>query len=257
MRVRLPVYSAVGLLALLAAWECVSRFGVARSQILPAPSSVLGVALERHGTLVYHLVPTLSAIVISFFVAAAIAVGASVFFVVYPTVGRLLDPIIVASQVVPKITLAPIFLLWLGFGIGSKIAIASLIAFFPTYVNAVRALRADDGLRIQHKLFGESRLSFVIQRRLPASLPALFAGLRATLPLSVVGVIIGEFVGSNRGLGYFILERSAYDSASAFAGILVTALLGGALFVTLVAIERIVLRSLRLLPEGRLLDIHS
>ena len=175
----------------------------------------------------------LLAIAISVPLAIAIATSRAVEVSVYP--------LLVASQVVPKIALAPLFLIWFGFGISSKIVIVTLVAFFPIVVNGVLGLQAVEQEKIYlAQSMGAGRTATFFRVRLPTALPALFGGLKLAAILAVVGAVVGEFIGSNKGLGRtLLLANGLLDTALLFATIGYLTILGVSFYMLIDLAERI------------------
>jgi NitT/TauT family transport system permease protein len=164
-----------------------------------------------------------------------------------------LEPLILISQLFPRIALAPIIMVWLGWGFHSKITIAVLIAFFPIYEGLRTGLaRADPNLLLQGKLLGYSRAWRLFWLELPLSTPHLFVGLRTASLFAVVGVIVAEFLASGDGVGLRIVEDMGRgETASAFAYVLIVALAGSLFYASIALIERLVLSWLHLSAEAR------
>jgi ABC-type nitrate/sulfonate/bicarbonate transport system permease component len=156
---------------------------------------------------------------------------------------RAIYPLLVTSQTIPIITLAPLLVLWFGFGLVSKAVVIALICFFPIVVALADGLRSTDPeLDKLYRTFGAGRLRLYWSVRLPGALPALFSGIRIAVSYSVIGAIFGEYVGASAGLGYFIeLKQHSFATAAEMAAILVTAALSIMLFLLVALIERLAL----------------
>jgi len=156
-----------------------------------------------------------------------------------PTVERLLSPYIVASQAVPMVAVAPLLVIWLGPGMLSKVLIAALIVFFPVLVNTVVGMRAvPEELRALMRSLQATRWQTLRLLEIPAAMPVFFGGLRVGATLAVIGAVVGEFVGADRGLGFLInLGRGLYDTALVFVSIFVLIGLALALYGIVVALE--------------------
>lgn len=200
------------LIVLLVSWEAAVRTGLVAAFILPAPTDVGLRVLEdlvspsTWGNITY----TMTAILGGFVIAAAggIALGAAIALV--PLVDRVLTPYVVALQTIPKVAVAPILIIWFGFGIESKIVIVALISFFPVLVNAVAGFRDTDPRQILlMKALDASSWQIFAKVRLPNALPFLMAGMYIAMIFSVIGAVVGEFIGSPKGLGAQILQRQA------------------------------------------------
>lgn len=242
---RIPGTVVLSLLLLpvfLLAWEYWVRSG-AVSDTLVAPPSVVSQALWRAivlGTMWSDIWVTVQEIMLGFFVGGAVGVligsilGESLFL------DRVLRPYVIAFQSVPKIALAPLIVIWLGYDIASKVAIASTIAFFPVLINTLAGIRAtpDDQVELM-TAYGGSRLQTFFMVKLPNALPYIFAGLNVAATLSVIGAIVGEFLGADRGLGYIVLSAGLQlNMGTVFAAIVIMALIATSMSVVIQFLER-------------------
>lgn len=143
-------------------------------------------------------------------------------------VEKTLMPYIVAFQTVPKVALAPLFVVWFGFGLTSKIVMAAVISFFPILINVIEGLRSADSDRVQMlTVFGASRSQIFRMVRLPTALPFIFAGLDIGIVFAILGAVVGEFIGAQEGLGYLLLQTNYnFDIAGMFAVLVVLSLMG-------------------------------
>jgi ABC-type nitrate/sulfonate/bicarbonate transport system permease component len=175
-------------------------------------------------------------------VLGGITLALAIFY--FPLLESAVYPIIIASQMVPVFAIAPLLVVWLGYGLWPKAAVAALIVFFPVTVNGVDGLRAVGGETIDVlRALGASERQIFTWVRVPASLPSLFSGLKIAVTLSVVGATIGEWIGAKRGLGYLMIESNALLRIDlVFASILALTLVGLLLFGLVRIIERRVLR---------------
>jgi len=229
--------------AALLLWEALSWIFRPPEYLLPFPSRILAELAARpdiyFGNGLWTLLNTLAAFALSVAIGVALAVAIVYSRLVEKTVYTLL----VALNGVPKVALAPLFVLWLGTGDASKIAIAFFIAIFAIVVDAVLGLRSvnPEMLDLARALRG-GELAVLFKIRFPNALPSLFAGMKVAASLALVGVIVGEFVAAKRGLGYVILiSQGTFDTPAMFAAIFVLALLGTVLFYALEWLERRVL----------------
>jgi NitT/TauT family transport system permease protein len=161
-----------------------------------------------------------------------------------PTLERWLTPYIVASQAVPIAAIAPLLVIWLGPGLISKIVTCALIVFFPILVNTLTGLRTVDGhLRELLESYNTSRWQTFVKLEFPAALPVLFGGLKVGATLAVIGAVVGEFVGADRGLGFLISAgRGAFDTALVFVAVGALVVLAVSLYGGVVLLERVLLR---------------
>ena len=232
---RARIGSLVLLLAILGAWEAAVRIFQVRKVLVP-PVSDIFVALWRgfaaapmaKDGLWYHTGVTTAEIVLGFFVGSAIGLAIGVLVSQMPRLEELLEPYVAALQSLPKVAVAPIIVVWMGFGIGSKVAIISLLTFFPVLVTSIAGFKAVDPDRID-LLRSLSATPWQIFRKakFPSALPYIFAGLNMAAAFAVVGAIVGEFVGAQAGLGVLILQMEAQmDTAGSFAVFIVLSVIG-------------------------------
>jgi NitT/TauT family transport system permease protein len=180
-------------------------------------------------------------VLLGFIVAAVVAIPLAMAIVVSPVLERLLYPPMVATQSIPKIALAPLFIVWFGFGVAPKIAVAFLIAFFPIVIDTIVGMRSIDPAMIQlARSMGAPPHRIFLKLRLPHALPMIFGGLKVASSLAVVGALTGEFVGSDRGLGYILVQASGnLNTALLFATLVVLSALAMAFFYLVEVLERI------------------
>ncbi|MBL8669932.1 MAG: ABC transporter permease [Alphaproteobacteria bacterium] len=210
---------------LIAAWQAlVLATGVPRF-ILPAPASVATALWERRDILLANAAITLGETVLGMLAGTLLGAASALAVAASPTARRWLLPVLVASQAVPVFALAPLLVLWLGYGILSKIAMAALIIFFPVAVAFTDGLRrTDPGLLDLARTMGASRWDEMRHVRVPAALPAFGSGLRVAAAVAPIGAVIGEWVGSSAGLGYLMLHANGrMQTDLLFAALLVLA----------------------------------
>lgn len=200
------------------------------SYILPRPSAIVDSLMSFIGTPRFrtNLFVTLQEVTIGYAIAVLLAFGLGIAISQVRLVEKALLPYIVAFQTVPKIALAPLFLVWFGFGLASKIAIAALIAFFPILINVIEGLRSVDGEKIEMlRSLGASKAQIFRMLRFPNALPFIFAGLDLGIIFAIIGAIVGEFVGARAGLGYQLLQFNYdFNIAGLFATLIVLSALG-------------------------------
>ncbi|MCS7198376.1 MAG: ABC transporter permease [Candidatus Bipolaricaulota bacterium] len=225
---------------LLVAWEFFVRLAEVPLFLLPTPSQIALRFVSDFSLLAEHLLVTLGEIALGFVLAlmSAFLIALAIFY--NKTVERVFYPIIIFLQNMPLFALAPLLKLWLGFTIWPKVTVAAIIAFFPIVVNTVDGLRATDPDLIDLlKIFGASKRQILQKVQLPSALPFIFSGARVGITLSVVGAVIGEWVGAQAGLGYVMLRANAtLKTDLVFAAIFALALLGVVLFGLLTLLER-------------------
>jgi NitT/TauT family transport system permease protein len=224
-------------------WEVLVRLMHIKPVILPPPSLIF-VAMEKHWSyLLINTWPTLLAITGGFAVAAVLGFVIAVGIAYSRWISDLTYPFLVAAQVLPKVALAPLFLIWFGFGLTPKVLIAALIAFFPIVINTARGLISVDQELLQYMTsLGATSWEIFFKISLPWALPNIFASFRIAITLAVVGAVVGEFISSDTGLGYVIsYANTSLDTDIMFAGIFALSALGVALFLVVVLVERMVL----------------
>jgi NitT/TauT family transport system permease protein len=231
------------LFACLAAWWAVTAAELVEPYLVPSPGTTLGVMGDKSSYIWHHTWITTYETLLGFVIAVVVGIAAAVLMVYSTTVERTLYPILLFAQVIPKIAIAPLFVVWLGFGLAPKIVVAVLIAFFPVVISMVTGLKAVDPEMVElSATMGAGPMQTFSKIRFPASLPYLFSGLKVAVTLAVTGAVVGEFVGANEGLGYVILQANGnLDTPMLFAGLLVMSLIGVVLFVLVELAEHLLL----------------
>jgi len=244
------VQSILLLVTLLGSWEGAVRLFKVPRHLVP-PVSDIAIALWRglatgpfaKDGFWYHGGITLAEILLGFFIGGGIGLAIGIVVSQMPRLERLLEPYVAALQSVPKVAVAPIIVVWLGFGIGSKVMIICLLTFFPVLVTSIAGFKAVDPDRID-LLRSLSATPWQIFRKakFPSALPYIFAGLNMAAAFSVVGAVVGEFVGAQAGLGVLILQMEAQaDSGGSFAVCVVLSVIGIALTSALRRVQQRVL----------------
>ncbi|MEO6749768.1 MAG: ABC transporter permease, partial [Casimicrobiaceae bacterium] len=218
--VLLPVALA---LVVLVAWELAVRIGNVPEVILPSPSAIARSIVDQHAILLKHAVPTTLESAGGFVIASVLGIGLAI-LIAYSTLAReALYPNLVFFQLIPKVALAPLFIIWLGIGTPSRLAFSVFIAFFPIVIATTAGLLSVDRnmVRLCRSLTATEWQVFR-SVRFPAALPYIFSGMKIAMTLSIIGVIIGEFITAQRGLGYLIIFATARaDTVIAMAAIVV------------------------------------
>jgi NitT/TauT family transport system permease protein len=235
----LPDFALTALLVVgaIAACQAAVAFGLVSRFVIPLPSSVppaLG-ALLTGGTLGPAILVTVGEAATGFAIAVAVGLTFGTLIAEFRVVERILYPYLVALQTMPKIALAPVLLVWFGFGLGSKIAVAAVISLFPVLVNTVAGLKNCDSGRLDVlRALGASRWDCFRWVKLPNALPFVFSGLSAAVMFALTGALVGEFVGASAGLGYLIVQaNSNMDIPQVFAILLVLVAIGVAAFAAM------------------------
>jgi NitT/TauT family transport system permease protein len=240
MRARLG--SLLLLVALLLAWEAACRLLAVPRLVLPPPSAVAQSLWQglASGYLWPHLGATVLELLLGVASGCAIGFAAGIALAESPTLRRLLMPYVVASQVIPKLALAPLFVLWFGFGMTSTVVITALICFFPLLENTLTALQQVPPERLElFRMLGASRAQTLWRLKLPSGLPAILAGLRVAVVLALVGAVVGEFIGASRGLGALVIaSQGTMDTSLMFAVLVLIAALGMSVYHATLLLER-------------------
>jgi NitT/TauT family transport system permease protein len=230
------------LIAFLILWEVMVRLLDVPKILLPPPSAV-AVALWRDmtsGFLLPHFLVTLWEITSGFSIGAGIGVVLGVAIGQSAFLERVFYPYVVAFQTVPKVAIAPIIVIWFGYGLTSKIIITATISFFPVLANTIVGLRSTPREQIEMlRACTATEWQIFRMARLPQALPFIFVGLDVAVVVSVIGAIVGEFVGAKAGLGYMILQKNfTFDTAGVFAILIVLSLIGILLHWAVVSVQR-------------------
>ena len=236
----------IALVVFLAVWQSLVRLLSLPAFILPAPAQVGERFLRAiaDGSLLRHTAATLLEVIAGLACGVFIATLLGYMLAKSRLLENVLQPFLVASQAVPTVAIAPLLVIWFGPGIFTKVLICSLIVFFPVLVNTVVGLRAvPDNLRDLMRSLRASRLQTLRLLELPAALPVLLGGLRIGATLSVIGAVVGELIGANRGLGFLInVGRGQYDTALVFVGVFTLVALALALYGAVILLEKRLLR---------------
>ena len=228
-------------LAVLAAWEAVTRALGIPAFLLPPPTSIGASFIANAHLLLFHGWVTTLEILLGFALSIAVGIPLALAIFLWPVFSRSILPLLISSQAMPKVAVAPLFLVWFGFGLLPKVLIAFLVAFFPVVINTAVGLSTIEPEKIhlaRSMGFGTAATFFKI--RLPNALPAIFGGLKISITLAVVGAVVGEFVGGDAGLGYLLMvANGSMDTQLLFAGIVALTMLGVALYLLVELAERL------------------
>jgi len=233
---------AGAILLLIALWQALTAWARVPGWLLPSPQAVLSAAWTHRDLLPGHAGATLLETLLGLAVALLVALPLATLVVWSPLLRRTLYPLILGLQSVPKVALAPLFLVWAGYGMPSKVLIVASIAFFPIVVDTITGLAiVDRDLLGMFKVLRASTLQTFLKVRLPAALPYFFSGTKVAVTLAVIGAVVGEFVGSDVGLGYLVqVSGSQINTAMMFVSIILLSLMGAILFEIVELIERLV-----------------
>lgn len=227
-------------LVCLAVWEWLCRALEVPSWLLPKPSEIATAAIEWAPELGINSLVTLRETVIGFLLALALSLPLAALIAFNPFARRLIYPLLLGLQSIPKVALAPLVTLWFGFSEWPKIVIVVLVCFFPILVNVVSGLEnVPKAMLDLMRAYGASKQLVLRRLRLPAAMPAVFTGCKVAVTFAVIGAVIGEFVSAQSGLGYLIMiSTSQSQTAVAFAAILALTLLSVALFYVIEFLEK-------------------
>ena len=234
----LPVITLLGTLVV---WQVAAKLLRLPLWLVPAPSDILEALLERGGGLWIHIWITFYETVLGFLLAILLGVPLAVLIVHSRLLGNAVYPLILITQSIPKVAFAPILLIWLGHGDLPKVLVAFLVAFFPVVVDTAAGLRspAPQLLDLARQL-SASQFQIYTKIRFPSALPHFFSGLKVAITLSVIGAVIGEFVGSEQGLGFLVIQATShFKTPLAFAAMCILAVMAIVLFFAIVAVERV------------------
>jgi NitT/TauT family transport system permease protein len=227
----------------LAIWWFITAQELMPGYLVPSPPDVAETLVEDRALLLEHSGVTLYETVVGYVLATALGLLTAILIVYSATFERSFYPIILFAQVIPKIAIAPILIVWFGFGPEPKIILAVLIAFFPVVISGVAGLRSIDPELLElSATMGAGRWQTFRKLRFPGSLPHLFAGLKVAATLAVVGAVVGEFVGADKGLGYVLLLASGNLNAPLlFADLILMSVIGIAIFVAVEVLEAVLI----------------
>ncbi|MBI2936557.1 MAG: ABC transporter permease [Chloroflexi bacterium] len=224
----------------LGLWELLVRLSHTPRWLLPPPSAIFEELIAKDDLLLKHTVVTLEEVLAGFLLAVLAGVVLALSIAYWRLVERAVYPFVIASQTIPIIAIAPLLLIWIGYDIRPKIVVVALISFFPIVVNMVDGLRAvDPDMVSMLRTLGASRWQVFRRVQIPISLPYLFSGMKIAIAVSVIGAVIGEWVGASAGLGYLMVQAAPrFQTALVFAAIAILSVMGIALFVLMASMER-------------------
>lgn len=236
--------AVVGLFSLViftVVWQLAVHLFDVKDYVLPSPAAIGSVIIDKFSYLLPHSLVTLREVLIGFAVAVLIGIPIAVIMTFIPLAERLFYPLLIATQAVPKIAIAPLLLIWFGFGEAPKIAMATLIAVFPIIIDTSVGLRSidTDMIRLARSMRANWLKTFW-KVRLPVALPSVFAGLKMAMTFAVIGAVVGEFVAGSEGLGYVVQAAiGSMQTVFAFAGVVILSLMGIILFLLVEGVERV------------------
>jgi NitT/TauT family transport system permease protein len=225
---------------LLGVWEAAVRLLKIRSIVLPPPSEVIELMINRYDLLFDHLWPSLYLTILGFALSVVGGIVVAVLITYSSIVRKGFYPIIVVSQVIPKVSIAPLFIVWFGTGTMSSLLLAFLIAFFPMTINAAMGFQSvDEEIDKMARTFMGSPAQIFWKIRLPNALPYIFGGMKISITLAIIGVIVSEFVASQEGIGYLIkLAGGLLDTPLMLGAITILSIAGLILYAAIAFLER-------------------
>lgn len=231
------------IIVLIIGWDLCIRLFKIPQYLIPTPWQVVQQLYKEWPMLWRESLPTLYATLGGFVLSALVGVPIAMWIAYSRLVESFVYPLLVFSQSVPKVAIAPLFVVWFGFGVIPKVIAAFLLGFFPVIVATVQGFKSIESDVIDlARSMGASPLKVFIKFRLPQAMPAIFSGLKVSVTLAVVGAVVGEFVGSNSGLGYVLQKANGtFDLPLMFAALVILSMIGVLLFLMLELIERWVL----------------
>lgn len=228
---------------LIIMWELTVKFGLIKETLMPAPSKVLIALFYNFDELKYHILVTTKETFIGFLVAIILGICLAILMDQFTIIKKALYPLLVISQTVPLIVLAPLFAIWFGFGMAPKIVIVIMVCFFPIVISLFEGLESADIDMINlMRTMNASKIQIFRFVKFPSGLIGFFSGLRIAATYSVMGAIIGEWTGASKGLGtYMVRSRNAFALDRAFASVLLIILMSWIMFKIVTIIQSIVM----------------
>ncbi|HEX7054383.1 MAG TPA: ABC transporter permease [Burkholderiales bacterium] len=232
-----------GVLVFLVVWEIAVIVTKAPAYLLPPPTVIFQTFVDEFARLAFHGWVTLYEMLLGYGLAVAVAIPLAIAITSSERFDRFTMPTLLFFQVVPKVAVAPLFLVWFGVGALPKVLVAFLISFFPIVIDAAVGLRSMSAeMRDLARSMGATRMQLFAQFRLPTSLPYLFSGLKVAATLAVAGAVVGEFVGADKGLGYLLLvTNSNLETALMFATLFALTLIGLLFFYAVEFLEALLI----------------
>lgn len=230
----LILFSGLGL------WETAVQIYQVPHYILPAPSAIVVTLVQKRASLGHHTLITLQEMLFGFGLATTVGITLAILMFEIPVLERALYPYVIGSQTVPVFAIAPLLVLWLGYGILSKVLMAAIIVFFPIVLNTLDGLKAADADTVSLlRVMRASRWQVLWKVQFPSALPFILSGAKIGISISTIGAVIGEWVGAKAGLGRLMLDANSQLQVSlVFAAIICLTVMGLGLFGAMIFIER-------------------
>jgi putative hydroxymethylpyrimidine transport system permease protein len=224
--------AAVFLAVVVVAWEVLVRVTDMPNWLLPAPLRIVTALWQTRGQLISHAVPTIVESALGFVIGVVIGVATGVVVTRFALFRRAVYPLLIALQTVPTMALAPLLVVWFGYGLLPKVLLVVLVVFYPVAVSTVEGLDAVDRKLVNLlRTMGASDLQVYLKVRIPSALPGIYGGMKVGATYTVISAIVGEWMGASRGLGVYLLRASnSFATDRVFAGILAVAALSIVLF---------------------------
>ena len=235
--------SLIILIGLIVFWEVLVQFYNVPKWQLPSPSEITVELVDSRNLLWKHTFVTLQEVLLGFLISLVVGIVIAFGIAYSKILERSIYPIIISSQTVPIIAIAPLLLIWVGYGMASKVIVVVLICFYPIAVNMVDGLKsADPDMIKMMRTLGATKWQIFTKVQIPTSLPYLFSGIKVGISFSVIGAVIGEWVGASAGLGYLMTySQPLFLTARVFAAIFILSVMGVSLFLLASFAERMVL----------------
>ena len=236
-------YPSIFFITILSLWQLSIKIFHIPEYILPSPYQIAHTFQKTSGLILKHAYVTSGEIITGYIIGIVLGFILAVFITSFKILFKTIYPFVIAIQSLPKLALAPLFVIWFGFGILPKIIIVALIVLFPVLVTTIKGLLSVSADLIDFmKSLNASKSQVLFKIRIPASVPYFFAGLKISITLAVVGAIIGEFVGADKGLGYLIMMSSVdLNTSRMFASLVLLSIIGLLLFGLICLLERVIL----------------
>lgn len=234
---------AIFLIFVLVLWQGVIEIFHVSPYMIPAPTAIAASLIDQFHLLMAAALVTGKEVLVGFLLAAIVGVALALIIARFNLLGRAIYPLVVLFQTVPKVALAPIFILWFGYDLAPKVALIVVIAFFPVSLDMLAGLQSvERGFVALMRSVGASETQILLRVRLPYALPHLMSGLKVAITFSVIGAIVGEFAGASAGLGYMIQFASTQlDTALVFAALTIVSALGAICYYAVELIEKVVI----------------
>jgi NitT/TauT family transport system permease protein len=241
--IKLSMLPALSLIVIVVIWQAITWLLAPPAWLLPSPVRIAEVSVAWSRSLPYHTAVTLYETLVGFFASIIFGIPAAILIVYSTFLQRTIYPLLLALQSMPKVAVAPLLLIWVGHGELPKIIVVFLVCFFPILVSAVSGMQAvPESLINLVRGLSAKPLQVFVKIRLPSAMPFIFVGLKVAITLAVIGAVIGEFVGAEAGLGYLILiSTQQFDTALAFAAIILLTLMSIILYFAIEYVERLVI----------------